>query len=291
MNAELLDQSKTYLRIFGSKIVVDKSLPKYDEERKAQEKIDTENFKVWGGMMSQPNFEEDSFVITRTGSTDEGIIGLKTSWIKKFFGIDWPKKEEKYDISIIDFFREVKLSSKKAQADYVNRVDEYIELLAKAKEMGQTALCDKIKDKIDLYKYESILHAEGKLYKVTEEQMVEFAQKTERGLRLDYLKNFTRVIPDDVIKEKKKADALKIFDNYVVLHYDPLNNGAQRTKKEKEQDRAKKSDPILFGLISESHDLYYITDWIDETCDLTLDQFVKIMDIKKKDLEIGKPKI
>jgi hypothetical protein len=183
------------------------------------------------------------------------------------------------------------LSSKKAQADYVNRVEEYAELLVSANDMGQTALCDKIKEKINLYKYESILHAEGRIYKITEEQIVEFAKKTERGLRLDYIKNFTRVIPSDVQKEKKKADKLKVFDNYVILHYDPLKKNVAPTAKEKEADRKKKADPILFGVIAESHDLYYITDWVDDTCDLTLDEFVKVMGIKKEELEIGKPKV
>ena len=110
-------------------------------------------------------------------------------------------------------------------------------------------------------------------------------------MRLDYIKNFTRVIPSDVQKEKKKADKLKVFDNYVILHYDPLKKNVAPTAKEKEADRKKKADPILFGVIAESHDLYYITDWVDDTCDLTLDEFVKVMGIKKEELEIGKPKV
>ena len=36
----------------------------------------------------------------------------------------------------------------------------------------------------------------------------------------------------------------------------------------------KKRDPILFGLIKGSRKLYYICDWIDEYCDLTLSQLI-----------------
>lgn len=288
MNAELLDQSGTYLRLFGSKITVDKTLPKYDGVE-VKEKVDLSQINniEWFSTTGESNPDLFMFV----PNVAESSIGEKSGkfnfeWIRKFF-----KTEEKFEMSILDFFSQVKLSSKKAQADYVNRVEEYAELLVSANDMGQTALCDKIKEKINLYKYESILHAEGRLYKITEEQIVEFAKKTERGLRLDYIKNFTRVIPSDVQKEKKKADKLKVFDNYVILHYDPLKKNVAPTAKEKEADRKKKADPILFGVIAESHDLYYITDWVDDTCDLTLDEFVKVMGIKKDELEIGKPKM
>ena len=288
MNAELLDQSGTYLRLFGSKITVDKTLPKYDGVE-VKEKVDLSRINNMEWFSTTGESDPDLFMFVPNIS--EGSIGEKSGkfnfeWIRKFF-----KTEEKFEMSILDFFSQVKLSSKKAQADYVNRVEEYAELLVSANDMGQTALCDKIKEKINLYKYESILHAEGRLYKITEEQIVEFAKKTERGLRLDYIKNFTRVIPSDVQKEKKKADKLKVFDNYVILHYDPLKKNVAPTAKEKEADRKKKADPILFGVIAESHDLYYITDWVDDTCDLTLDEFVKVMGIKKDELEIGKPKV
>lgn len=288
MNAELLDNSQTYLRLFSSKIIVDKTLPKYDGDE-VKEKVDLSHIKntVWFSEAGESDPDLFTFVPNATeGSNGEKSGKFNFDWIRKFF-----KTEEKFEMSILDFFSQVKLSSKKAQDDYVNRVDEYAQLLVSANDMGQTALCDKIKEKINLYKYESILHAEGRLYKITEEQIVEFAKKTERGLRLDYIKNFTRVIPSDVQKEKKKADKLKVFDNYVILHYDPLKKNVAPTAKEKEADRQKKADPILFGVIAESHDLYYITDWVDDTCDLTLDEFVKVMGIKKDELEIGKPKM
>lgn len=288
MNAELLDQSGTYLRLFGSKITVDKTLPKYDGAD-VKEKVDLSHINNMEWFSTPSESDPDLFMFVPNSA--DGSIGEKSGkfnfgWIRKFF-----KTEEKFEMSILDFFSQVKLSSKKAQADYVNRVEEYAELLVSANDMGQTALCDKIKEKINLYKYESILHSEGRLYKITEEQIVEFAKKTERGLRLDYIKNFTRVIPSDVQKEKKKADKLKVFDNYVILHYDPLKKNVAPTAEEKEADRKKKADPILFGVIAESHDLYYITDWVDDTCDLTLDEFVKVMGIKKDELEIGKLKM
>ena len=48
------------------------------------------------------------------------------------------------------------------------------------------------------------------------------------------------------------------------------------------KENIKEKDPILFGVQSYMPDkLYYIIDWIDEHCDLTLDKFID--DIKKSD--------
>ena len=90
--------------------------------------------------------------------------------------------------------------------------------------------------------------------------MVDFANKTEKGVSLLYLSNFARMLPDDVIKRLEEVNTLEIFDNYAVLAYDP-----DGTKKvETEAERNKRKDPILFGLIAGSNKLYYVCDWIDE---------------------------
>lgn len=101
---------------------------------------------------------------------------------------------------------------------------------------------------------------------------------------MDYIKNYARPIPQEVIDKKLKADNLHVFDNYVVLHYDPQKKSYAQTSKEKEIERQKKADPILFGLIKGSRNLYYVADWIDEYCDLTLDKFLKVTD--DKDIKI-----
>lgn len=64
-----------------------------------------------------------------------------------------------------------------------------------------------------------------------------------------------------------------IFDNYVVLHYDPEKKGFALTEIEKKS----KKDPILFGVMKGRRILYYVGDWIDDYCDLTLDKFAEMM--------------
>ena len=43
--------------------------------------------------------------------------------------------------------------------------------------------------------------------------------------------------------------------------------------------------PILFGVIKNSNKLYYLSDWKDEYCDLTLEEMFKVL--KGKVLEIN----
>ena len=141
--------------------------------------------------------------------------------------------------------------------------------------MGQQALVQKFKDLIDTIRGEAHLIAMGLKKYVTERQVVEFYEQVgeDKNLKLTWIKNFNRIIPEDVYLVKKDLDERKIFDNYVVLHYDPQNNGEKLTKEEVE----KKKDPILFGVIKNSRKLYYVADWKDEYCDLTLDEMFKIL--------------
>ena len=75
---------------------------------------------------------------------------------------------------------------------------------------------------------------------------------------------------------------MEIFDNYAILHYDPDLEAYSETIEETKKRR----DPILFGLIKGSNKLYYITDWIDEFCDPTLDKFVETLQIQKESLRL-----
>lgn len=58
-----------------------------------------------------------------------------------------------------------------------------------------------------------------------------------------------------------------------MLHYDPEKKSYLETQAEK----AAKRDPILFGVMKGRRILYYVGDWIDEVCDLTLDQIADLL--------------
>lgn len=172
-------------------------------------------------------------------------------------------------ISIEEFFKSIKNS--KAQMDKIDgRIEAYEHALKQAADLGQVALRQELERKIEVVRSESQLFANNIVKVVLEKQVVEFYKSSERGVRLDWIKNFTRTIPEKFVNIKKKLDDLKIFDNYVIMHYDPNEQAYKMTDEEKEAAK----DPILFGVIQGSRKLYYIGDWVDEYCDLTLDAFI-----------------
>ncbi len=179
---------------------------------------------------------------------------------------------EKFDV--IKFFADVKLASVEAEDKYKNRLNEYISCIGYTEKTGQLALKEKLFQNLVINKYESILYANGYNRLITEEQLVKFAKNCPKALSLDYISNYTRTIPLDVIKKKIDADNMEVFDNYVILHYDPSGNAIELTPEQKKKEVEKAKDPILFGVISGSRKLYYICDWIDEMCDLTWDTVV-----------------
>ena len=191
-------------------------------------------------------------------------------------------KEEVYTLSVIDFFENIKLIGKGSADTYKDRVMKYLNAMHTAGITGQEALKEKLVREMFVNKYEAELYANNLYYVVTEEQVLDFASKTEKGVDLIYLKNFARPLPEKVVNKLVEVDGLEVFDNYVVLTYDPQ----KKDKIETEADRAKRKDPILFGLICGSDKLYYVTDWVDEYCDLTLAQFVDKLHIKKADLKM-----
>lgn len=150
------------------------------------------------------------------------------------------------------------------------RTVQFEKILQSAKDSGQTALYEQLKKSEEVIKLENILHATTFEKYISEDKLIEFSDLCKRGLRLDWVKNFNRIIPQRVIDEKLEADRLKIFDNYVVLHYDPENKSTKLT----EEEIRRKKDPILFGVFAKSRRLYFIGDWKDELCDLTFDDLV-----------------
>ncbi len=205
--------------------------------------------------------------------------GVRFAPLTKLYLWAFSKKyKNKPTRSIESFFVSVKHT--KDQLEKIDdRIKSYKVLVQNAIDGGQKALEEKLLQEIELIGYESQLYGLGYTKVVTEEQLVRFVKLTKRGLRLDWIKNFTRVLPDDVLKKKKELDTHNIFDNWLILHYDPKSKGVSKTEKEKQKERDDKKDPILFGVIKGSRKLYFVDDWIDESCDLQLKDIAKQLGI------------
>ena len=193
--------------------------------------------------------------------------------------------DKRFDI--VKFFANVKqeLSSDEA-AKYRDRIKDYINCIGYCEKTSQTALKERMFQNLVINKYESILYAKGLYRAISFGKIIEFANKCSRNLCLDYIANYIRTIPIEVIKKKAEVDQLCVFDNYVILYYDKGNvETTAKTVAEKEKEVEKRKDPILFGVISDSQKLYYIDSWTDEYDDLTWDVLVEKLgeDIIKSD--------
>lgn len=189
----------------------------------------------------------------------------------------WAKKparvtEPEPTMSIEEFFASIKNTSQELVI-VKERAHGYERALDNAKKTGQLALLEQLKSGINAYKMETQLVALGMTKYVEEQAIIAFYKQCKKGLRLDWVKNFVRTIPEEIAAKKAHADELGIFDNYVVLHYDPQAKSFAETEKEKEA----RKDPILFGMMKNRTQLYFIGDWIDEYCDLTLDQIAETL--------------
>jgi len=228
----------------------------------------------------------DGLFFNPTGEINQIDNGTKEPWYKKVRNTfknrftHAVEVEESVEIDALEFFSQVKLAIE-ASSVYIDRTVPYLKALKMANISGQTALKETLTMNLVNNKYESVLFAHG-LYKVlTEEALIEFYKKSEKGLKLTYIENYGKIIPVDIVEQIHEINQLEVFDNYCILHYDPNGEVFLNTKKEKEKERAKRRDPVLFGMLSGSHKLYYINDWEDEFCDLSFD---KIMDTLDKEL-------
>ena len=283
----MLDRTEQRLAIIED-FRPDMGLPKYIRlEKERKERIKNSNSKYGDNIEFSGNnfdFRWDQAVVT--GGNSGGITQLAIRPVGEarsvnFWGRFWnwflnifrkPIKEDVPEMSILEFFTNVKSSAQDINL-VESRAKGYEQAIVKAKQAGQIALLEKLKDGLNAFRVETLMLSVGITGYVSEQTIVEFYKKSKKGMCLSYIKNFTRPIPDELTQLKMKADELEIFDNYAVLHYDPDGKSWEETKAE----RAARKDPILFGILKGRSDLYIIGDWVDDMCDLTLDKMAEIL--------------
>jgi hypothetical protein len=118
---------------------------------------------------------------------------------------------------------------------------------------------------------------------VMREHIAKYIEKVDkRVVKLIELKRYPRPIPPEVREKITLAQSLNLWDEFYVLFTDYTN---KITKQVKQEDR--KKDPIIFGVYRTQtyvvERFYFIADWVDEHCDLTLSVLLDEM----KDLRIG----
>jgi hypothetical protein len=101
------------------------------------------------------------------------------------------------------------------------------------------------------------------------------------------LKDFTRVIPKNVLIKKEKVK--DVFDDFVIYHY--WNDEAEKNREKKQKispaEKEKLRDPVLFGIIKETNRLYFIADWEDDFCDLTFSEMIEVIGKDDEEFELS----
>ena len=251
----------------------DHKLPKYVKQREVYRMKMAENTEDFGDEMS-PGFRVGSVnSVLFNGSSGSISVTVPPRgfwpWFWSLFARKVKPKPEIPTITIEEFFSAVKNSAQELET-VQNRAAGYEQAMERAKQAGQTALLEKLEHGLEVYRNESQLLALDSRRYLTEADLVRFVKEAKKGLRLDWVGNFTRMIPIDILQRKIRMDELGVFDNYVVLHYDPN----KKSWAETQADIARRLDPILFGVMVSSRNLYFVGDWVDDQCDLTLEQIV-----------------
>lgn len=151
--------------------------------------------------------------------------------------------------------------------------EEFSRMLIVAVRESEAAACgyDVYVDLSDINKF---------IYKVTEN-----AQSNRNPIRFKKLEEFPRPVPAKVGKIIKSVQTKGLFDELHVLYLDYTGEEIKSTK-----EKIREKDPVLFGKFAHDNNRYFfITDWIDEHCDLTLSKFVD--KLKEDDEEYETKKI
>jgi hypothetical protein len=142
-----------------------------------------------------------------------------------------------------------------------------------AKALGQNKLQERLENR--LKNDEKILELIDNGYNrfFLKEDIIDLIQELRKSeakkLTLIELSRYDRVIPKE--QQKKIMSAKKYFNDIYILYTDQT--------KEKDE-KLKEKDPIAFGIIKNNdvidNRMFYICDWVDEYCDLTLDKLLAL---------------
>lgn len=202
------------------------------------------------------------------------------------WGVD--KKINIKGISPILYFKYVKSKFSLIEKSKLDKKIREIESAwEKAYENGQDVLAEKFLKNLHVTVKEALMSTKGITKYIDKETLNKYKRNIRDGHISDTLfKDYTRVIPDNIIKKKKAVE--DIFDDFIIYHY--YNENQKDLKKLSSDEKQKMRDPVLFGMIKGSDNLYFIAEWDDEYCDLSFDEITKVVG-KNNIGKIEKPKL
>lgn len=184
------------------------------------------------------------------------------------------EEDKVMEITPSQYFDYIKDAKKQITTDALkNSYGTFVALAEKYNKLGQKESLKKLSFLADtLLKEEKLIELgiTTYVYKDTiEDYITNVADKT---VKIVELSRYMREVPDELVDTVTKTKDL--FDEFYVVFTD--YTGKEERKVEKER---RDKDPILFGVFRNSTNVadrfYFLGDWVDEYCDLTLDKMVE----------------
>ena len=204
------------------------------------------------------------------------------------------KNTEQLNLENIDpdnYFQLLKEKKQETSDEFFKNLYENTEvLLKKFHVLGQNKLIRKLLFTLEVLEKEKVLFDKGFRTFIYRDDIEYYIDKvSDKAVQIIELANYPRVIPDEVAEKVVELKKENIFDEYFIVFTDYTGETKREVKKE-----AMRKDPIIFGVFLKNdsargkylHDrFYYIADWEDEYCDLTLSKMVSDMSAKGKIIE------
>lgn len=184
---------------------------------------------------------------------------IKELTAQQYFDMVKDKKTKITDGELLKVYDNAELLLKKAmitkQVNAAKKLVFHLETIEKEREL--------VKLGIDTFVYKDDI----------EEFIDNVAKNTVKIIEVE---RYEREIPDDIVEVIAKTSHL--FDKLYIVFTDYTGKEEKRALKER-----KEKDPILFGTFQDKKNrvlidrFYFLGDWEDEYCDLTLDKMVSEM--------------
>ena len=181
----------------------------------------------------------------------------------EYFNIIKNKKQEVTDTQLVEIY------------------DNCLELLNKYKITGQTRGMRKLLFHLDCIEREREIVRAGVNTFIYRDDIEDYIDNIAKDVvKIIDIENYEREIPDEIVQTIELVGSK--FDKLYVLFTDYTGKVERKVEKE-----IRSTDPILFGTFQDTTNrsvvdrFYYLGDWEDEYCDLTLDKMVSQVDQAK----------
>ena len=197
-----------------------------------------------------------------------------------------PYLDENGELDPQFYFDYVKEKKNKCTDEFLNKLYEVtLEQIRKAMITGQNLIVRRLHFALGAIEREHELVKVGIDTFVLREDIDYFINKiVNKRVKVVDLEFFPRDIPTEIVDRIAMLKERKLFDNFYVVFTDYTGKITQDTKKDVKKEQIRK-DPIIFGTFEQKIDgvfdicdrFYYVGDWEDEYCDLTLTKMVQKM--------------